>query len=392
MSCYHADGDDTILLTGSTGFLGAYLCAELLRQTPARVACLVRATDRRAAATRLRSRLAEIGALNTATAERIWVVPGDLLSDNLGIACADYAELAATVRAIYHCASDVNLAASYADAQPVNVGGTIQTIGLATAAATTQKRPVRLHYISTLGTFSRAAESGLEFVDESTRPTPAMSATIGYTRSKTEAENLIRAACTEDILTTIHRPGVVTGDYISGRSSASDVAVALMCAMLALRIAPLGSLSMYLDTVNSVAHGIVALSLQRWAIGNTYHHVRPDPLTVTDLVAALRSAGHRIPTVPPHVWWKMVEDNADNLRVLPAAIFGNLGGPILAEKGHSTMPAVRCERTWQALRACASPHPPPLDREFLGRLIAASVSACPPASPEHLLAKGYVAQ
>ncbi len=361
----------SVLLTGATGFLGAYLCAELLRQTTAHVTCLVRAENHPAATIRIRQRLADIGASDTAT-PRISAIPGNLEQDKLGLSDHDYAELVDSVDAVYHCAADVNLAAHYIDTKAVNVDGTARLIALSHAAAAAGGNAPRFHYISTLGTFSRAADTGLPQVEETSVPTADMTAGLGYALSKIEAENLVREAHLHGLPTTIHRPGVVTGDHASGTSSTSDVIVALIHALLTLRCAPLGAMAFYLDNVDTVAAGVVALSQSSNAIGQVFHHVRPDPLPLADVARAVRAVGHRLPAIPPHVWWKRVESRAGDPRILPAAVFGNLGGPTLTDHGNSPMPPVRSEQTWRALRK-AGVEAPPLDPAFLNRLVAAAV-------------------
>lgn len=359
-----------ILLTGATGFLGAYLCSELLRRTASEVICLVRADDTAHAATRIRQRMAALGRLDC-SASRILPLVGDLAHDKLRLDESSYSELVNTVGAVYHCAADVNLASPYGDSRPVNVGGTSRLIELTETAAAVQRHRPHFHYVSTLGTFSRAREAGVAHVDESTIPTTAMAAELGYARGKTEAERCVRTAVAHGLPATIYRPGVITGDHTTGTSSASDVTVALMAAMLALGSAPLSRFAVYLDTVDTVAAGIVALSQRPNVSGKVFHHVRPDPLPVTDLVTALRARGHRLPTLPPQVWWQKVEQRAQDPRVLPAAVFGNLGGPILTELGDSPMPPVHSAATRRELRT-AGVVEPPLDAAFLGRLVTAS--------------------
>ncbi len=79
-----------VLLTGSTGFLGAHLLSDLLAATAARVWCLVRADD----AAHARQRIAEAAAryeLPAPPGDRVVPLPGDLTLPRLGLSPANSA-------------------------------------------------------------------------------------------------------------------------------------------------------------------------------------------------------------------------------------------------------------------------------------------------------------
>ncbi|MEA2169780.1 MAG: hypothetical protein QOF76_3080, partial [Solirubrobacteraceae bacterium] len=85
-----------IVLTGATGFLGAYVAARLLETTDEEIVCLVRGEDPQA---RLDAALHPL--LGEWDGARVRAVPGDLLSDEpFGIDTSE-------VRTIIHCAADV---------------------------------------------------------------------------------------------------------------------------------------------------------------------------------------------------------------------------------------------------------------------------------------------
>jgi hypothetical protein len=67
-----------IFLTGATGFLGAFLLHELLEQTTADIACLVRAASVEDGLRRLQSTLAKYGRWRDEHTSRVRIVPGDL--------------------------------------------------------------------------------------------------------------------------------------------------------------------------------------------------------------------------------------------------------------------------------------------------------------------------
>ncbi|MEU1171033.1 thioester reductase domain-containing protein [Streptomyces microflavus] len=359
-----------VLLTGATGFLGGQLCAELLDRTRSPIICLVRPTTGDPAA-RLRRRMTELDYQHHCPG-RVVALPGDIERPRLGLSGADYQKLARSLEAVYHCAASVNLAASYEEAAAPNLRGTTELIRLAERGTALTGRAPRFHHVSTLGTFHRAGAAGLAEADESTVATADLIGPFGYGLSKAEAETEVLAAASRGLPVTIHRPGVITGHHASGRSGHSDTAVALMRAMLALRVAPRLTTTLYLDTVDTVAGGIVELSRTPASFGQVFHHVRPAPVPIADLVAALRRAGHRLPLLPGRLWWRRVDDHAADPAVTPAAVAGTLGGPALTEDGSSGMPLIRSDRTWAALRA-AGVGAPPLDAAFLHRLIAQSL-------------------
>src|SRR5271167_3545552 len=73
-----APGPD-VVLTGATGYLGAYLLRELLATTTGTVWCLVRADDDTAAQARLTARCAELGLAPT----RAVAIAGDFTRSRL---------------------------------------------------------------------------------------------------------------------------------------------------------------------------------------------------------------------------------------------------------------------------------------------------------------------
>jgi nucleoside-diphosphate-sugar epimerase len=193
-----------ILVTGATGYLGALIVASLLRDTAARITCLVRANHDRGA---LLEPVAEEweaqsqGCWSDAVSERVQLMhlPQDL---------ADVADLAPQLRdvdEIVHCAGCLD----YYDEdklQAVNVGYTAHLLVLAHRLSLR-----RFVYIST------AYSSGYQ-------PHPTPEALLGqppadpthYTRTKREAERLV---ATGGVPFVILRPSILIGTSATGRYS-----------------------------------------------------------------------------------------------------------------------------------------------------------------------------
>jgi acyl carrier protein len=93
---------ENILLTGATGFVGAFLLRDLLIETDATIYCLVRAADEKVGWRRLENNLSRYGLWESDFYDRIVPVLGDLGTVRLGLTADQFAELSDTVDVIYH--------------------------------------------------------------------------------------------------------------------------------------------------------------------------------------------------------------------------------------------------------------------------------------------------
>ena len=91
---------DAVLLTGATGFLGAFLLEALLQRTSATVYCLVRAPQLERATERIQENLRRYR--READADRICPILGDLALPGLGLAADVGDPLADRIDAIFH--------------------------------------------------------------------------------------------------------------------------------------------------------------------------------------------------------------------------------------------------------------------------------------------------
>ena len=115
----------SVLVTGATGFLGAFLLAELLHRTEqsTRYYCLVR--DRGSGQGKPGNRVLETlkfyGLFRQSMEGRIIPVVGDVAQPQMGLAEEKYHELAEEIDLIFHCAASVNYAYPYSVAKPQNL-------------------------------------------------------------------------------------------------------------------------------------------------------------------------------------------------------------------------------------------------------------------------------
>jgi nucleoside-diphosphate-sugar epimerase len=91
-----------VFLTGATGFLGAFLVAELLERTQTTVHCLVRCSDLEQGRERIYKVLDKFLPGTDWPTDRIVPVPGDLSKPLFGLSTAAFERLASVIDAVYH--------------------------------------------------------------------------------------------------------------------------------------------------------------------------------------------------------------------------------------------------------------------------------------------------
>ncbi|WP_412538141.1 thioester reductase domain-containing protein [Longispora sp. K20-0274] len=347
-----------VLLTGATGFLGGYLCAELLAQTDYEVHCLVRGRTEEGARRRLAAYLAHRG-IAGADLARVALVRADLRAPRLGLDRPGYEHLARRAHAVYHCGATVNLAADYERLAPCNVGGTGAVVELAALAGAT------LHHVSTAGVFIDSPYVGTPEVDEDTALAPGMAGAVGYTRTKFDGEGIVRAG---GVPAVVYRPAFITGDQTTGESSASDLITRAVRAAAVLGVAPDCGTAMPTAPVDYVARAIVALSTLPGSVGRTYHLTQPEHLPMADVFGRLRAHGYApaVQSVPD--WRVTLQERVAETAAFTMLALWRMAAYLLKETPRDEVPVVRSERTRAELDrlgvAC-----PVADEAYLDRVV-----------------------
>ncbi|WP_316250510.1 non-ribosomal peptide synthetase [Tsukamurella columbiensis] len=191
-----------VLITGATGLLGGHLVRAVLDADPStRVWALVRARDEAAGLERIRTAMRGYGSWSEGDEARITALPGDLSAPALGVDEAVWDRVIAQVDAIIHCAARVNHVEPYARLRTANVDSTRFLLELAS------RRPGTVfEFVSTI-----SAAGSFEEIPDS-----------GYTQSKWVAERIVELAAASGVRSTILRPGLLTGDLVSGATNTED--------------------------------------------------------------------------------------------------------------------------------------------------------------------------
>ncbi|MFE6615805.1 amino acid adenylation domain-containing protein [Amycolatopsis sp. NPDC057786] len=295
-----SDAVSDILLTGATGFVGAYLVRELLTRENVRVHCLVRADGEQPGWQRLRENLDRYGLSGDVDEKRISVVPGDLAAPGLGLTDAVFARLAGEIDLICHNGAWVDALSSYEQLEGANVGGTRELIRL---AGTTRLK--RLQFVSTI---SAGEENGSR---------------SGYAETKAHAEQLITTAYERGMPAAIYRLPRIVGDSRTGQGNTRDIMLRVLRNILDLGAAPDTEIEEPWIAVDETAGALARLGLDRLPDGSRFVLASERPMRLTYLVGLLRSAGTEIGTLPVVDWLSALEARSPEEHAILKLLFGS---------------------------------------------------------------------
>ncbi|MGW0522114.1 amino acid adenylation domain-containing protein [Crossiella sp. NPDC003009] len=366
-----------VLLTGASGFVGAFLLDSLVRRTGAVVHCPVRARDAGHARRRVLANLAHYGL--SPDADRIECFPGDLCAPSLGLAREHAARLADQLDLVVHAGAQVNFLYPYPALRESNVDGTREVVRLAAS------RRVPVHFLSTVAVLAGTGTAGVRHVPEDLPLAHAERLSMGYAESKWVAEQALRDAAAQGLPVAVHRPYEVTGDQRHGVCN-TDTAICSLFRMVAeTGLAPDIPLPMDFVPVDHLADAVVHIATRHPTTDRTYHLTNPNPATFADVLDRMRAAGCRIRTLPYPEWVGELVRHVAAHPTSPTAPFVSL----CVDRCHSADISVK-EMYFEGTF-------PELGRDNAERALAGSGLECPPVDTAlldkylgHLFDSGYL--
>lgn len=295
-----------ILLTGATGFLGAFLLQELLLKTQATIYCLVRSSNLEKAKQKLDSNLKQFLIANQQFNHRIVLLLGDLSKPLLGMPEQKFRELAVKIDVIYHNGAYVNLVYPYKALHAANVLGTQEILRLAS-----QVRVKPVHFISTLDVFQSPHYAGMPLILEQDEVI-CEGLADGYAQSKWVGEKLVMSAHSRGIPACIYRPGMITGHSQTGASQTNDLICRLIKGIIQLGSAPLLDIKISLTPVDYVSQAIVHLSQQSASLGKAFHLVSPHTVSFYQFIEGIRACGYAIEWTSYKAWQEQLLKTASS--------------------------------------------------------------------------------
>ena len=299
----------SVLITGATGFLGAFLLDELLRITgpDTRFYCLARDrnSERGRPGNRVLENLKFYGLGGQSEEDRIIPVTGDITQPCLGLEDDEYRELADKIDLIFHCAASVNYAYPYSAAKPHTVGGTLEVLKFACSSVT---KPIQ--YISSNGIFPGGDDAPYlendligDFVDRMEG---------GYNQAKWVAERLVWAAMSRGLPVCIFRPGNIGHHSATGAVNPNDFLSLIIKACARIGCAPSAPDWFFeMTPVDFLATAIARIADDTKHFGKVYNVVQQAPVPADLVFAYMESQGYVRESVPIEDWKSRLEGTAD---------------------------------------------------------------------------------
>ena len=284
-----------IFLTGSTGYIGAHVAANLLSQHDATLNLLVRARDPREAELRLWEALQlhlPFPTFYEYLQAKIRIFRGDLTAPQFGLEPAEYDRLVHTTDSVVHCAASLNRK-SEKSCLNVNLRGTLEVIQLARHSQYYHG----LRRFSNVSTVAVAGKRSHEIVTEDRAIEWERSDYDPYARTKKFCEHMVRELLPEVPL-TIFRPSIVLGDSRYGETTQFDMvrSFVFLAGLPVLPFRPHDKIDIV--NVDFVAGAIADLHIKENPAHDTYHlSSGNDSQTFQELTKALAKEQNTRPPI-----------------------------------------------------------------------------------------------
>ncbi|KII84539.1 hypothetical protein PLICRDRAFT_117812 [Plicaturopsis crispa FD-325 SS-3] len=306
-----------VVLTGTTGSLGAHIIHRLLsRSDVRRVIALARASSDAQALERVKASL-EQRKLPPFDVGRVRAYAADLDKDGLGLSEAAYGEIRDEATAVVHNGWSVNFNLGVESFEADNIRGAFNLLNLCLRSP--RAAPASFYFSSSV-----SARQGIwsETAPEAITDDPAYAAPTGYARSKWITENLCRRAAEErGIHAGVLRIGQMVGDTEFGVWNTTEAIPLLFRSAQVVHALPLlddHPSFLPVDVAASAIAEIVGRGSLGAASARLYHIVNPQMTTSwAEILDFLKQAGLAFEAVDRHEWIRRLEGGPSDPAVNP---------------------------------------------------------------------------
>ena len=304
----------TVLLTGGTGYLGAFLIHELMEQTNVQVICLVRGATEEAGKARIRKNLGRYGIWKESYENRVEVLLGELTEPYLGIGEPDFNRLAKRINTIFHSGAWVNFVFPYQRLKPAHVDAIETMMRLATAD---KDKAIAFHFISTLGVIMSTGYGPDDIVYEDAPLEHVEGLLNGYEQAKHVADKMAYIGMKErGIPTAIYRPGMVGGIGATGEYHKTDEFLSSYYkGCIQLGSWPMLNTTWEVAPVEFITKAIVHGAKDPNNLNHAYFTLHPEPTMVSNYIRWFQDFGYPMRALPWEVWKReLISQGTEKLR------------------------------------------------------------------------------
>lgn len=307
-----------ILLTGTTGFLGAHLAFEFLKKKDTTLSVLIRGKTLEDAEDRLRRKLSFYFGKDfyDKNREKIQVIKGNLGENNFGVNKSLFRILSEKVDAIVHCAANVNHIGRYEDFYRDNVMGTEHMLELAADG-----RKKDFHYISTTGVCTGIVPGKKHILFTEYQQNSGQQISNVYRKSKLEAEKKVVSFMKRGLTTSIYRIGNLVFNSKSGmfQENIEDNAFySILKSFITLGIIPeVKALQWDFSFIDCTAKSLAVLITQKALVNQIFHLYNPHKVSFTELADLLNGIGIKMKTVKPQHFFEILSHHLNHSKANP---------------------------------------------------------------------------
>jgi carbohydrate kinase (thermoresistant glucokinase family) len=305
----------TVVLTGTTGSLGAHVLSQLVSRTDIEtVHCLVRAKDGKDASRRVTQSLLQRKIYHTMSLEaraKINPLPSDFSDAHLGLPSTTYKSIAEKVTNVIHCAWAVNFNWGLPSFEKDCIAGVNHLINLCLVNPSSQ---ATFDFCSSVSTVACCPETNTpEQVSQF-----GWAQSMGYAQSKCIAENICMAAAQKTgIKARVLRVGQIVADTVHGVWNKDEAIPLMMQSALTIGALPRLQENPSWTPVNVIAKAVAEISLSNAeAIVANVTNAKTFSWT-DDLLPALRQAGLEFDEVEPREWVERLRNSSNDVVANP---------------------------------------------------------------------------
>ena len=303
----------TVFLTGSTGFLGAYLIRALIEQRGEKgiqIYCHARAATPEKALGRVIDNMKRFQCWQDRYLAYLHAVPGDLTQPHLGMSEADWNQMSKEVDAIYHNGAVLNFVFPYRQMKPANVLGTTECLRLAC-----EGKLKYFHYVSSYSVYDNPSHFDRTVMEDDPLESPD-GYFLGYSETKWVAEKLVGLARQRGLRAAVYRPGDITGTLSTGIWKLEDLISRSLVGCVQLGAAPDVEVNLHLTPVDYVADALVYISFQSLCCGHAFNLLNHRLMPLQQMTALIKKAGYPLERLPYGEWCERLTATTSEENVL----------------------------------------------------------------------------